>query len=268
MKIRRFAHIILLSSTLALTFAASPVQRALAACYNAQKAEVPCEEEKDGERERKARPTTAPVASPTPTPTPTPTHKPKPTPTDTPDPAQLAILCASLPPAGNGIPDAGVNEPDPAAPAVATRLPFSPLLLGGGGLLGTLVLGVLLGRSLTRPRMSGGASPAAGGSPTGPDLGSMTVEDAAQMMLLLTSTDAQRDMREMLGEMQNENKRKRAVRQFLDTAKTPQSGNELPDSTGKELQDGMERMSRFQDALSNALKKAQDTADSITKNPK
>ena len=136
MKIRRFAHIILLSSMLALAFAASPVQRAFAACYNAQKAEVPCEEEKDGERERKARPTTAPVASPTPTPT----DIPKPTPTDTPDPAQLAILCASLPPAGNGIPDAGVNEPDPAAPAVANRLPFSPLLLGGGGLLGTLVL--------------------------------------------------------------------------------------------------------------------------------
>ncbi len=84
----------------------------------------------------------------------------------------------------------------------------------------------------------------------------------------IVSGDGHQDLRDMMQQMEVERKRKQALRQAADALGGQGSPGDLDSSTARLLQAAQDRRSKFIDALSNLLKKQEDTADDIIKNLK
>ncbi|HEV2561393.1 MAG TPA: hypothetical protein VGT78_04570 [Rhizomicrobium sp.] len=115
------------------------------------------------------------------------------------------------------------------------------------------------------------------------DIANMPIEDAVLMMMMLIDNDAEQDMRDQLADMQREQQQKQAMRAAQQQMRAQQQSmrqqmqNEYnaKDSLGDmsqedqlELQQLQDRHQKLSVALSNAVKKFEETDDSIVKNMK
>jgi hypothetical protein len=134
----------MISVSVALAFV--PHQLAYAkTCYDASKQPIPCPKSdyQLTQRAKAANPSpTRTLVPPTNTPTPTPSATPVPTPTDSPQAPQSSALVSQPASPGSAAALAGASRSTP--PGETQNPLFFPLLLGGGGLLGVLLIGLLI----------------------------------------------------------------------------------------------------------------------------
>jgi len=95
-----------------------------------------------------------------------------------------------------------------------------------------------------------------------PNLQGMAIEDAVMLMMMLVSQDAEKDMQNMLDEMNKTRRQKQAVRDATDKL------TDMSEETQLKLQMMMDRREKALEAISNMMKKMDDTQDSIIKNIK